>query len=368
MTGSARTSACRRARRRSRAGGPDRPPHPRGGRRVRARRRGGLGARGLRRQGCDQQRPSGRRARRRGERRAPSPSGMRPTSRPESSHSPSPARSSSEKATARRLEHRFVFEPLGDFEVKGRAAPVSVSRLVGPKAREPVAGATPVVGRDAEMAQLMGALGELVAGRGRVVLLAGRSGNGQDPPPRRSSASSPGIVSSGSRAIASRTVASARGRSWKRCSAGSEPTSAKPRSPSGRRRGRSSVRCSAASSTTSSRASAVSCACESRRPRTREAPSGSATRTCGGWRRLHDSSRSSSRSRTCTGRTPQTRELAEAVLDLAERAPVALLLTEEIAPGSEGAALRLRALGKHGHRTTQIALGPSAGRGGRARC
>jgi predicted ATPase len=54
----------------------------------------------------------------------------------------------------------------------------------------------------------------------------------------------------------------------------------------------------------------------------------------------------------------QTRELAEAVLDLAERAPVALILTEEVAPGSEGAALRLRALGEHGHRTTQIALGP----------
>ena len=39
------------------------------------------------------------------------------------------------EATAHRLEHRFVFEPLGDFEVKGRSAPVSVSRLVGPKAR-----------------------------------------------------------------------------------------------------------------------------------------------------------------------------------------------------------------------------------------
>ncbi|MDQ3120944.1 MAG: AAA family ATPase, partial [Actinomycetota bacterium] len=53
-----------------------------------------------------------------------------------------------------------------------------------------------------------------------------------------------------------------------------------------------------------------------------------------------------------------TRELAEAVLDLAERAPVALFLTEELAPGSEGAALRLRALGNHGHRTTVIPLGP----------
>jgi predicted ATPase len=54
---------------------------------------------------------------------------------------------------------------------------------------------------------------------------------------------------------------------------------------------------------------------------------------------------------------PSTRELAEAVLDLAERAPVAVILTAEPAPGSEGAALRLRALGDHGHRTTEISLG-----------
>jgi predicted ATPase len=53
----------------------------------------------------------------------------------------------------------------------------------------------------------------------------------------------------------------------------------------------------------------------------------------------------------------QTRELAEAVLALAERMPIALVLTEELNPGSEGATLRLRALGEHGHRTTQIALG-----------
>jgi predicted ATPase len=53
-----------------------------------------------------------------------------------------------------------------------------------------------------------------------------------------------------------------------------------------------------------------------------------------------------------------TRELAEAVLDLTERAPVTLFLTEEAAPGSAGAALRLRALGNHGHRTSEIALAP----------
>ena len=34
--------------------------------------------------------------------------------------------------TARRLAHRFAFEPLGEITVKGRAEPVAASRLVGP--------------------------------------------------------------------------------------------------------------------------------------------------------------------------------------------------------------------------------------------
>ena len=292
-----------RARRRSGARGSRRAAHPRGRRRVRAGRRGGLGARRLRRQGGDQQRAGGRGARRCGKPGAVAlGDATNVAARIQSLAEPGTIVVG--EATARRLEHRFVFEPLGDFEVKGRAAPVSVSRLVGPKAREPVAGATPVVGRDAEMAQLMGALGDLVAGRGRVVLLVGAPGMGKT----RLLAElrgSPRIGSRGSRATASRTAASRRGRSWKRCSAGSERTSAKRRSLSGRRRGRSSGRCSAPSSTTCSPASAGCCAFESTRPRTQEAPSGSGRRTFAGWRRWRGSSRSSSRSRTCTGRTPR---------------------------------------------------------------
>ena len=48
-----------------------------------------------------------------------------------------------------------------------------------------------------------------------------------------------------------------------------------------------------------------------------------------------------------------TRELAEAVLELTDRSPVALVLTEEPIPGSEGAALRLHALADYGHRTVR---------------
>ena len=53
-----------------------------------------------------------------------------------------------------------------------------------------------------------------------------------------------------------------------------------------------------------------------------------------------------------------TRELAEAVLELTDRSPVALVLTEEPIPGSEGAALRLHALANYGHRTSELPVGP----------
>ena len=53
-----------------------------------------------------------------------------------------------------------------------------------------------------------------------------------------------------------------------------------------------------------------------------------------------------------------TRRLAEQVLELTDRAPVAFVLTEEPIPGSEGAALRSHALANFGHRVSELALGP----------
>lgn len=49
-----------------------------------------------------------------------------------------------------------------------------------------------------------------------------------------------------------------------------------------------------------------------------------------------------------------TLRLAEGVLELTDRAPVALALTQELA----GTALRLRALTEFAHRTTELALSP----------
>ncbi len=261
------------------------------------------------------------------------------------------------EATARRLGHRFVFEPLGDFEVKGRAAPVSVSRLVGPKAREPVAGATPVVGRDGEMAQLIGALGELVAGRGRVVLLVGAPGMGKT----RLLTELRGLAEDRVTWLEGNCLSYGGLAAWPFVEAllgwlGADVGDAEI-----------AVRTKARAKLGALLGTELDAVLPSlggllrlRVDTTEDA--GSAERIQDAYIRWLEAV---ARQQPVVialedvhWADTATRELAEAVLALAERAPVALLLTEEVAPGSEGAALRLRALGEHGHRTTQIALSP----------
>jgi predicted ATPase len=53
-----------------------------------------------------------------------------------------------------------------------------------------------------------------------------------------------------------------------------------------------------------------------------------------------------------------TRRLLERVLELTDRAPIGVVLTEEPIPSSEGAALRLHALADYGHRASELALRP----------
>ena len=54
------------------------------------------------------------------------------------------------ETTARRLAHRFEFEPLGEIEVRGREAPVAVSRLLAPSTRAPASAGTTSIGREHE--------------------------------------------------------------------------------------------------------------------------------------------------------------------------------------------------------------------------
>jgi class 3 adenylate cyclase len=262
------------------------------------------------------------------------------------------------EATARRLDHRFVFEPLGELDVKGRTAPATALRLVGPKARGPLAGATPVVGRDAELAKLVGALGELVSGRGRVVVLVGDPGLGKT------------RLLTELRGLAEDRVTWLEGHclsygglsawpfveallGWLGADVG-EPEIAV------RTKARAKLGALLGADVDEVLPSLgrllrirVETTEEAGPERTREAY----VRWLEALARqqpvvvaLEDAHWAD---------TP-TRELAEAVLELTERAPVALVVTEEVAAGSEGAALRLRALGDHGHRTTQISLAPLA--------
>lgn len=80
--------------------------------------------------------------------------------------------------TARRLVHRFVFEPLGPLSVKGRAEPVVASRLVGPIRAVAASRLRALVGREAEIDRLR-AVANVETGRGQALLILGEPGIGK---------------------------------------------------------------------------------------------------------------------------------------------------------------------------------------------
>jgi class 3 adenylate cyclase/tetratricopeptide (TPR) repeat protein len=89
----------------------------------------------------------------------------------------------------RRTQHLrdgfFVFEDLGDFQVKGKAEPVRAYALISEvsgRTRLEVSrerGLTPLVGRERELASLTGIYRRAAAGRSAIVLLAGEPGVGK---------------------------------------------------------------------------------------------------------------------------------------------------------------------------------------------
>jgi class 3 adenylate cyclase len=81
--------------------------------------------------------------------------------------------------TAERLAQRFVLEPIGEVSVKGRNEPVAAWRLVRARVAARETPANPLVGRDREFERLRGAVEELAAGRGQVLLIVGDAGIGK---------------------------------------------------------------------------------------------------------------------------------------------------------------------------------------------
>jgi ABC-type transport system substrate-binding protein/class 3 adenylate cyclase len=81
--------------------------------------------------------------------------------------------------TARQVEARFKLEPLGETDLKGKSTPVAAFRVVGEREEPALTSLTAFVGRDAELAALVGVLQELVDGRGAIVTITGEPGIGK---------------------------------------------------------------------------------------------------------------------------------------------------------------------------------------------
>ena len=83
-------------------------------------------------------------------------------------------------ATYRRTPGLFAYEPHPPIVARGKSAPVVAWRLTGVAAEDVATEQrTPLVGRDAEMAALLGALSDALAGNGRLVSIVGESGLGK---------------------------------------------------------------------------------------------------------------------------------------------------------------------------------------------
>ena len=89
-------------------------------------------------------------------------------------------------ATHQLARHRFAFEPTGEVELRGKAEPVLVHRLLGVLA-EPGSSrglgalglAAPLIGRTSELDQLLAAFDRMQRGRAQVVSLVGEAGTGK---------------------------------------------------------------------------------------------------------------------------------------------------------------------------------------------
>jgi class 3 adenylate cyclase len=262
-------------------------------------------------------------------------------------------------AATRRLAHRFVFEPAAEVAVKGRTASVAASRLIGPKAREPVAGASPIVGRDEELGRLAAALGDVLAGRGRIVLLRGDPGIGKT----RLLAEERSLVGPQVTWLEGHCLSYGGVAAWPFVEALLGWLGAEIGEPEIALRTKSRAKLGALLGDELDRVlPSLGRLMRLRMDAAEESESALSIQDAYiRWLEALALERPVIMAlEDVHWADTATRELAEAVLELSERAPVALFLTEEAAPGSEGDTLRLRALSQHAHRTTEIALAPLA--------
>jgi class 3 adenylate cyclase len=262
------------------------------------------------------------------------------------------------ESTAHLLDTRFVLEPLGDIGVKGRTEPVTAWRLVGTKPHEPRTPARPLLGREPELERISEVVEDLASGRGRVVLLEGPPGIGKS----RLLAELEAIV--GDRATWLEGQCHSYGRVP--CSAfveilfqwlGAEPDEPEIAVRTKARAGLGKLLGSELETVLVPLAPLLRIRVDSPGPPADEDQRRAYLR----WLEVLATERPLIVAvEDAQWADRSARVLMEELLALTDRAPVALVLTEEPIPGSEGAALRMRALADFGHRTVELSLGPIA--------
>jgi DNA-binding SARP family transcriptional activator/class 3 adenylate cyclase len=260
------------------------------------------------------------------------------------------------QATARRLVHRFALDPVGEIVVKGREEPVPASLLRHAIDREPRAPTTPLVGRDGELKRLHAVLDDLSVGRGRVVLLTGPPGIGKS------------RLLTELASIAGGNVTWLEGRChsygglpgwpfvecllrWLGAEIGEPEIALRTKA----RAGLGELLDGDLDSVLGPLAALLRLRLEPAVAASDEEVRRAYVRWIEALARkqpvilvVEDSQWADAR----------TRELAESLLELTDEAPLALVLSEEPIPRSEGAALRSRALADYGHRAVEIPLAP----------
>ena len=257
--------------------------------------------------------------------------------------------------TARRLEHRFELGERTDVSVKGREEPVAASRLLRAKERAPRAATSSIIGRDPELDVLHGALRDLASGRGRVLLLTGAPGIGK------------------TRLLTELAVSGADSVTWLEGSChsygglpgwpvvevllgwlGAEIGEPEIALRTKARAGLGSMFGDDADSVLGPLASMLRIRIQDVTPSEAEVEAAFVR-----WLdRLAAERPVILAVEDTQWADTATRRLLERVLELTDRAPIAVVLTEEPIPSSEGAALRLHALADYGHRASELALRP----------